>query len=190
MEKLHLYTYSFIFFIVLSLALLTFIFCVLAEFKKSKLKDVKIDGRLCQLPESEAFWYGVAAIICVSVAQIIGNSIIFVGCTVDSKERRSCCQPKMPTIATIFLFISWINFVISIMLISTTTSMSKRQLYGKGWLDGECYLVKDGVFVGAAILVQVTLGCTLTSLVLTLRKRYEISVDENPTKSGHISEIR
>ncbi|XP_010676699.1 protein MODIFYING WALL LIGNIN-1 isoform X2 [Beta vulgaris subsp. vulgaris] len=107
MGKIHIFTYSLILCIVLSLALLAFVFCILAEFKKSKAKDVKLDGRLCQLPESEAFWFGIAALICISTAQIIGNSMSFVVYCQDAKERRLCSQIKRPTITSILLLISW-----------------------------------------------------------------------------------
>ncbi|KAM5551360.1 hypothetical protein ABKV19_026272 [Rosa sericea] len=31
---------------------------------------------------------------------------------------------------------------VAVTLISTPTSMSRKQSYGEGWLDGECYWVK------------------------------------------------
>lgn len=51
-------------------------------------------------------------------------------------------------------------------LISAATSMSRSQAFGEGWLDGECYLVKDGVYVGSAILALVALASTLGSSAL------------------------
>ena len=48
--------------------------------------------------------------------------------------------------------------------------MSRSQPYGKGWLDGECYLVKDGTYIGSAILVLVTIGSTLGSAITTKRQ--------------------
>lgn len=30
--------------------------------------------------------------------------------------------------------------------------MNKSQPYGEGWLDGECYVVKGGVYIGAAMV--------------------------------------
>ncbi|XP_021753950.1 uncharacterized protein LOC110719347 [Chenopodium quinoa] len=174
MEKIRLLTSSLLLCTILSLALLAFVFCILAEFKKSKVDDVKIDGKLCKLPENEAFWFGMAALICFTNAQIIGNFIIFVRYWSDSKERSSCCLFRRPNVATILLLISWITFGISIILITTATSMNRRQSYGKGWLNGECYIVKDGVFVGASILVLITLGCTLASAIATLRKQYQV----------------
>ncbi|WOK95508.1 hypothetical protein Cni_G04215 [Canna indica] len=31
--------------------------------------------------------------------------------------------------------------------------MNGGQAYGKGWMNGDCYVVHDGVFAGAAVLV-------------------------------------
>ena len=49
--------------------------------------------------------------------------------------------------------------------------MSKSQPYGEGWLDGECYVVKDGIFLGSAILILITLGTTISSIIITIRRR-------------------
>lgn len=48
--------------------------------------------------------------------------------------------------------------------------MSKEQAYGRGWLDRECYLVKDGVYIGSGSLVLVSLGSTLAAAaILTIK---------------------
>lgn len=51
-------------------------------------------------------------------------------------------------------------------LLATGSSMNGGQRYGKGWMDGDCYIVRSGVFFGAAMLVVTTvvfvLGFTLT----------------------------
>lgn len=190
MEKIHRYhhNYYLIFSVAFILSLLSFAFCFVAEFKKSKEEDVKLDGRLCQLPRSEAFGFGIAALVCSSMAQIIGNLIFFMGFWPGSSgERRSCCQAHKQTIASILLVISWLSFGMALILISTATSMNRRQLYGKGWVNGECYLVKDGIFISASILVLLSFGCTLASAVPTMRKKLQqVSADEKrpSQKSG------
>lgn len=63
-------------------------------------------------------------------------------------------------------------FGVAAILITTATSMSRRQPYGQGWLDRECYLVKDGVFIGSGGLALVSLGSTLVAAFLTRRKSY------------------
>lgn len=62
------------------------------------------------------------------------------------------------------------SFGIAVVLMSVAISMSRSQPYGKGWLDGECYLVKDGTYIGSAILVLITIGSTLGSAITTKRK--------------------
>lgn len=62
------------------------------------------------------------------------------------------------------------SFGIAVVLMSGAISMSRKQPYGKGWLDGECYLVKEGTYIGSAILVLITIGSTLGSAVATQRK--------------------
>lgn len=55
-------------------------------------------------------------------------------------------------------------------LIGAATSMSQSQQFGDGWLDGECYIVKDGVYIGSAILILITLSSTISSAIMTMRK--------------------
>lgn len=53
----------------------------------------------------------------------------------------------------------------------TATSMNRSQPLGEGWLDGECYVVKNGVFTASAILIIVTLASALASALITTPKR-------------------
>ncbi|KAF3449200.1 hypothetical protein FNV43_RR09928 [Rhamnella rubrinervis] len=167
MEK-HQYGLLLILSVVASLGLISCVSCIAAELKKSKAKDVKLDGRLCYLPGSDAFGFGIAALVCLSIAHIIGNLINCI--YFCSKERSDNCKFKKPTLSTPLLLISWISFGIAVTLLGTATSMSVRQAYGKGWLNGECYLVKDGVFIGSALLVLVTVGSALGSALAGMRK--------------------
>lgn len=48
--------------------------------------------------------------------------------------------------------------------------MSLKQAYGHGWLNGECYLVKDGVYIGSAFLVLLTVGSIIGSALTAVRK--------------------
>ena len=41
-------------------------------------------------------------------------------------------------------------------LLATGSSMNDSQPYGRGWTNGECYIVKDGVFIGSAVLAAAT----------------------------------
>ncbi|KAK9667669.1 hypothetical protein RND81_13G003900 [Saponaria officinalis] len=180
----HYYTYTLIFSLVFALTIPSFIFCILAEFNKSKVEDVKLYGKWCELPRSKAFDFGIVALICSSIAQIVGNLIIFIGFWPNLRETKSFCWTKRMIIATLFTVVSWISFGISMTLTSTATSMNKGQAYGKGWLNGDCYLVKDGVFIGAAILILLSLGCTLASFVTLLSNKFHVSSDNHSSSKG------
>ncbi|KAF4354721.1 hypothetical protein CsatB_000862 [Cannabis sativa] len=146
--------------VVFSLGLCSAASCVAAELKRAKVKDLKLNGKQCYLPETHSFRLGIAALICLCVAQIIGNLVVVLLCFLF--------HAKTPMVSTFLLIISWISFGISVILLGSATSMSGRQPYGKGWLEGECYLVKDGVFTGSAILVLLTMASTLASAITTI----------------------
>ncbi|BBH02679.1 Protein of unknown function D [Prunus dulcis] len=55
-----------------SLGLVSIISCIAAEIKKTKEEELRVIGRLCHLPESQAFGFGVAALICLFAAQMEG----------------------------------------------------------------------------------------------------------------------
>lgn len=54
-------------------------------------------------------------------------------------------------------------------LLGVATSMNGEQSYGKGWLDRECYVVKDGVYIGAALLILTT-GTFVLGSILAMSK--------------------
>lgn len=79
------------------------------------------------------------------------------------------------------------SFVIGGTLLSTATSMSREQPYGLGWLDGECYLVRQGIYIGSGILILIAIGCTLALIIVTaMRSRVEdgFKVKDQNTSSG------
>ncbi|KAG8638102.1 hypothetical protein MANES_15G184500v8 [Manihot esculenta] len=131
-------------------------------------EEVKLDNELCYLPESRAFSYGIAAVVCLVIAQIIANLVICSNFWLRKDGDSS--KAKKPIAATAFLVLSWISFVLAFILLSAATSMSRKQLYGKGWLDQKCYIAKDGVFIGSGILVLVSITTTIGAVLFTIRK--------------------
>ncbi|KAI3792893.1 hypothetical protein L2E82_06784 [Cichorium intybus] len=148
---------------IISLAVASFALCIICEFKKSKKEELRLDGKLCHLPQSRAFGYGIAALMCSLIAQVIGTGF-FVFC------RRSCdfISSSKTSFASILLCFSWTSFFIAAILMGTATSMSRKQTYGEGWVDGKCYLVKNGVFVGSGMLALIAMISTLLSCYLVL----------------------
>ncbi|KAL0312328.1 UNVERIFIED_CONTAM: Long-chain-alcohol oxidase FAO4A [Sesamum radiatum] len=136
---------------------------------KFEKDDLRLDGKLCYLPQSAAFELGIAAIIALCIAQVIG--ILFVCRKLGPAEQDSGLKLRKPTASYSLLIFSWISFGIAVILMSGATSMSRGQPFGRGWLDGECYLVKDGVYVGSAVLGLLALGSTLGSAAITMTPR-------------------
>jgi hypothetical protein len=54
-----------------------------------------------------------------------------------------------------------LSFAVAVVLLATAASMNHGQRYGRGWMDGDCYVARNGVFGGAAVLVAVTALITL-----------------------------
>ncbi|KAL1804243.1 hypothetical protein ACET3Z_032890 [Daucus carota] len=155
--------------LVILIALLSCALCIAAEFKKSKKKEIKLDGKFCYIPKSESYGLGIAALVCLFAAQIMSN--LFVSRKLWFGRNRSCSssssEPRFSGISILLLSVSWISFVICAILVSAATSMSQSQAFGEGWLDGECYIVKDGVYIGSGILALFAVGTTLLSSIIT-----------------------
>ncbi|KAI4314604.1 hypothetical protein L6164_027493 [Bauhinia variegata] len=164
----------------LSFGLISCILCAVAEFKRNKKEDLRWSGSMCYLPPSQAFGWGIAALACLFVAQIIGNFIFFKH-SCSGGERNAIF--KTPAIAKVLFLISWVSFGSAVVLLFTATSMSRRQQYGVGWLNGECYLVKGGTYAGSAILVLVTLGSIISSSLSTKKTSH---VDQAGKQTVHL----
>lgn len=65
------------------------------------------------------------------------------------------------------------SYGIVVILLIAATNMSRRQVYGKGWLNGECYIVKGGTYSASAILIFVTIGSINASAFSTLKSSQE-----------------
>ncbi|XP_030472063.2 protein MODIFYING WALL LIGNIN-1 [Syzygium oleosum] len=155
---------------IVSLGVAAALSSIAAEIKKTKLRQLKWDGKLCYLPGSDAFKYGVAALACLSVAQVVGYAAICAGfCSRDRKgvERR---KGKRLTIKAALFVVSWTSFGVATVVLGAAASMSRDQPYRRGWLNGECYLVRDGVFVASAVLVAIASGSTLCLAVMSMKK--------------------
>ncbi|CDY62880.1 hypothetical protein Bca4012_092949 [Brassica carinata] len=156
-----------IFIFIVFLGLAAFFLCLASEFQKAKGKYLKWDGESCYLPESQAFRFGTAALVCVSVGQIIGNVVICKGFLKTNKKETA------PFRVFLLLF-SWVNFAVAAMLIIIGASMNREQKYGKGWLNGECYLVKDGLFASSGVLCVSALGAVLGAFASNVKSSLQV----------------
>ncbi|CAI9087659.1 OLC1v1021788C1 [Oldenlandia corymbosa var. corymbosa] len=153
--------------LIILLGLVSFTLCFAAEFRRSKKSDLRLNGKLCYLPGSRGFGLGIAALILLVSAQIIGTLFICNKFWSRNHDDRRICKTKSSNIIIIALLLSWISFGFAAILIGAATSMSQSQQFGKGWLDGNCYIVKDGVYIGAAVLMLITLALTISSAIMT-----------------------
>ncbi|KAL1224721.1 Protein MODIFYING WALL LIGNIN-2 [Cardamine amara subsp. amara] len=162
----------FLYSIVFSLGLVSFITCFAAEFKRSKKEDIRWDReRNCYIPESHAFGLGTAAVLCFCLAQIIGNIIVYRNHRTRIKREDGYKIIDLP-LPAVLLLISWSNFVVVVLILSTAISMSRVQAYGEGWLEEDCYLVKDGVFAASGCLAILGLGgLTISANRIKLQKK-------------------
>ncbi|CAN1306356.1 Protein MODIFYING WALL LIGNIN-2 [Linum perenne] len=185
--------------IVISLSLASFVSSVVAETKKANKTDVKLVNALCFMPQSHAFVFGMAAIVCLVIAHTITNLVIFanffcfsspkkpqptpavppgplppsnstVSVSSSASSDKSCGRIKHTVPAMILLFLSWASFGMAVVLLWGATSMSGTQSYGTGWVDGKCYVVKDGIYAGSGVLTLLSTAAALASAVVTVPK--------------------
>ncbi|CAN8290487.1 unnamed protein product [Cochlearia groenlandica] len=147
--------------------LTAFFLCLASEFQKAKGKYLKWDGESCYLPGNHAFALGIAALVCVSVAQIIGNVLICRGFLKKDKTQTT-------TVCVFLLLFSWVNFAIAVTLISVGASMSREQRYGEGWLNRECYIVKDGVFAVSGVLCVTTVAAVIGAFASNVKPSLQV----------------
>ncbi|PWA98932.1 hypothetical protein CTI12_AA014120 [Artemisia annua] len=139
--------------IIISLAIASFTLCIICELKKSK--GIAGIFRFCrrrsfELMESYVFYREARHLAMES------RSIDF--------------KPARTLFPSILLLLSWMSFFIMVILTGTTTSMNRIQSYGEGWLDGKCYIVKNGVFAGSGVLVLIATSSILLSCYLMIKK--------------------
>ncbi|KAE8661919.1 decapping 5-like protein-like [Hibiscus syriacus] len=61
-----------------------------------------------------------------------------------------------------------VSFGVAVILMSVATSMSRKQGYGEGWLEGECYIVKGGVFISSGLLSLAALLALLGAAAIVI----------------------
>ncbi|XP_047957053.1 protein MODIFYING WALL LIGNIN-1-like [Salvia hispanica] len=138
-----------------------------AEAKRVKGSQVTFPSpSFCVYPRSPALVLGLTAAVSLMIAQIIIN--VATGCMCCRKGSHQ--SSSRWSIALVCFVVSWFTFVIAFLLLLTGAALNdqhgEENLYFGSYY---CYVVKPGVFAGAAILslASVTLGIfyylTLTS---------------------------
>ncbi|XP_073130976.1 protein VASCULATURE COMPLEXITY AND CONNECTIVITY [Henckelia pumila] len=121
-----------------------------AEAKRIKSSDVSSSRDTeCIYPRSPALGLGLTAAVSLMIAQIIIN--VATGCI--------CCR-KGPhqsnsnwTLALVCFVVSWFTFVIAFLLLLTGAALNQQRGEQNMYFGNYyCYVVKPGVFAGAAVL--------------------------------------
>ncbi|THU69677.1 hypothetical protein C4D60_Mb08t16900 [Musa balbisiana] len=163
--------------IVALLGIVAFSCCVAAEFEKVKVKDMRLDGSLCSLPRSSAFGLGIAALVCLSIAQVIGTTM---GGSRICSIKAGASSSRIASIA--LLCLAWIIYALASIILAIASSMDGGQSYGKGWMNGDCYIVHDGVYAGAAVMVvSIVLVILAFNFKTRKTKRHRTRLDEEGT---------
>lgn len=149
-----------------------------AESKRIKGSEVQFNSPdECVYPRSPALALGLVAALALMIAQVIIN--VATGCI--------CCRSGPHqlnsnwTLALICFVVSWFTFVIAFLLLLTGAALNdqhgEENMYFGNYY---CYVVKPGVFAGAAVL-------SLASVVLGIIYYITITSTKagNDTWAGH-----
>ncbi|KAL3650618.1 hypothetical protein CASFOL_007021 [Castilleja foliolosa] len=128
-----------------------------AEAKRIKGDQVQITSPSeCVYPGSPALGLGLTAAVALMIAQIIIN--VATGCICCRKGSHQ--SNSSWTLALICFVVSWFTFILAFLLFLTGAALNDQHSEENFYLGYyNCYVVKPGVFAGAAVL-------SLTSVVL------------------------
>ncbi|XP_047328143.1 uncharacterized protein LOC124931665 [Impatiens glandulifera] len=138
------------------LGLLSAVLGFAAEGTKIKASQVEFPSpSTCIYPKSPALSLGLSAAISLMVAQIILN--VATGCICCKRGRHQ--QSSNWTLALVYFVVSWFTFVVAFLLMLTGAALNdqhgEESMYFGNYY---CYVVKPGVFSGAALLSVASVG--------------------------------
>ncbi|KAK6155431.1 hypothetical protein DH2020_009679 [Rehmannia glutinosa] len=158
-----------------------------AEAKRIKGDQVQILSTTeCIYPRSPALGLGLTAAVALMIAHIIIN--VSAGCV--------CCRrgPRQSnsdwTLALVCLVVSWFTFVIAFLLLLTGAALNDqpgdRNMIVANYY---CYVVKPGVFAGAAVLslATVVLGIVYYLVSTSEKNKNNPWVSSLPPSQGGIA---
>ncbi|KAM0867816.1 hypothetical protein ACQ4PT_041731 [Festuca glaucescens] len=152
--------------IVGSLGVLSAILGFSAEGTKLTLSDLLWGYGVCYYPQNPALALGVCAAIFLIIAQVV--FAVVGGCC-------GCCKSRaMPSetnriIGGVCAIVSWIAAVIAFALFVRGAASNETGARDATTL-GLCYVLKDGIFAGAAVLTLAATALALTSYILLGRQ--------------------
>nr|GMC96492.1 Fc receptor-like protein [Ipomoea batatas] len=140
----------------------------------------------CVYPRSPALGLGLTAAVALMVAQIVVN--VATGCI--------CCR-KGPhqsnsnwTLALVCFVVSWFTFVIAFLLLLTGAALNEQHGEENMYFGNYyCYVVKPGVFAGAALLslASVSLGIVYYLTLISAKNTNDPWCPPAPSSQGGIA---
>ncbi|XP_031093794.1 protein MODIFYING WALL LIGNIN-1 [Ipomoea triloba] len=140
----------------------------------------------CVYPRSPALGLGLTAAVALMVAQIVVN--VATGCI--------CCR-KGPhqsnsnwTLALVCFVVSWFTFVIAFLLLLTGAALNEQHGEENMYFGNYyCYVVKPGVFAGAAVLslASVSLGMVYYLTLISAKNTNDPWCPPAPSSQGGIA---
>uniref|UniRef100_A0A0E0L2Y7 Uncharacterized protein n=1 Tax=Oryza punctata TaxID=4537 RepID=A0A0E0L2Y7_ORYPU len=155
-----------------SLGLLSAILGFSAEGTKITMTDVLLLGDECLYPQNPATALGVSAAVFLLLAQITVSAVG--GCCGCCKSRSISSETKRIVVVVCAVMswiaagIAWVLFVMG----AAGNGDGKRAT----WPD--CYVLKDGIFAGAAVLALAATAFGITSYVMVSRQADEAPAEQ------------
>ncbi|AQK93592.1 uncharacterized protein LOC100279051 [Zea mays] len=144
----------------------------IAEAKRLTADEIRVSGRECVYPANAAHTLGICAIFLLAAAQIIAS--VAGGCC-------GCCRPpggggpspspsstRRRVVGVIASVLSWVAAAIAVVYDWVGAALNapvtrEARLAGS---DEECYLLRGGIFVRAAVLSLVATSLGIMSCIL------------------------
>ncbi|XP_044950734.1 uncharacterized protein LOC123401079 [Hordeum vulgare subsp. vulgare] len=145
-----------------SLGVLSAILGFSAEGTKLTISDLYVGGGVCLYPQNPALGLGVCAAIFLIVAQIVFAAVG--GCCGCCKSRAIPSEANR-IIGVICAVFSWISAMIAFGLLVEGAAWNSTGTRDSS-LYGFCYVLKDGIFAGGAVLTLVATALGVTSYIM------------------------
>uniref|UniRef100_J3M7I2 Uncharacterized protein n=1 Tax=Oryza brachyantha TaxID=4533 RepID=J3M7I2_ORYBR len=147
-----------------SLGLLSAILGFSAEGTKITVSDVLVIGYECLYPQNPSFALGICATVFLLMAQITASAVG--GCCGCCKSRAIPSETKR-VIGIVCGVVSWIAAGVAWVLFVEGAAWNANVARDTGPV---CYVLKDGIFAGAAVLALAATALGIASYVLLRRK--------------------
>ncbi|KAJ7570609.1 hypothetical protein O6H91_01G128000 [Diphasiastrum complanatum] len=135
--------------------------------------EVKFLDGICFYPKSPALELGLTAATFLLFTQLVIN--VAGGCMCCAKGSTS---NSAKSVAILALILSWITFFNGFMLLLAGATLNSEHQADYHRADGECFIVKPGIFAGGALLTLTTAAVGIIYYLAISTVKNESSVSE------------